>query len=67
MTPEEQIQAEIARLEKRMERYWFDLAMAEQRGQPAHALERMYDRYLKSLDEFIACQRAADDRRKMAS
>ena len=67
MTAEEQIQAEIARLEKRMEHYWFDLAMAEQRGQPAHALERMYARYLKSLDEFIACQRAASERRQIAS
>ena len=34
---------EIERLERRMEKKWYDLAMAEQRGQPVHALERMYD------------------------
>ncbi|MGZ3663438.1 MAG: hypothetical protein ACXVDA_02995 [Ktedonobacterales bacterium] len=50
-------QAELARLERRMERKWHDLAMAEQRGQPPHALERMYDAYLKALDEYISYQR----------
>ncbi len=50
-------QAELARLERRMERKWHDLAMAEQRGQPPHALERMYDAYLKALDDYINYQR----------
>lgn len=50
-------QAELARLERRMERKWHDLAMAEQRGQPPHALERMYDTYLKALDDYINYQR----------
>lgn len=49
--------SELERLERRMEKKWYDLAMAEQRGQPVHALERMYDAYLKSLDEFIQYQR----------
>jgi hypothetical protein len=48
---------ELERLERRMERKWYDLAMAEQRGQPPHALERMYDAYLKALDEYIRHQR----------
>jgi hypothetical protein len=48
---------ELERLERRMEKKWYDLAMAEQRGQPVHALERMYDAYLKSLDDFIQYQR----------
>jgi hypothetical protein len=48
---------ELERLERRMEKKWYDLAMAEQRGQPLHALERMYDSYLKALDEFIQYQR----------
>lgn len=50
-------QVELARLERRMERKWHDLAMAEQRGQPPHALERMYDAYLKALDDYISYQR----------
>lgn len=50
-------QVELARLERRMERRWHDLAMAEQRGQPPHALERMYDAYLKALDDYISYQR----------
>ncbi len=50
-------QAELARLERRMEHKWHDLAMAEQRGQPPHALERMYDAYLKALDDHINYQR----------
>jgi len=49
---------EMQRLERRMERRWYDLAMAEQRGQPVHALDRMYDAYLRAMDEFVACSRA---------
>ena len=48
---------ELERLEKRMERRWYDLAMAEQRGQPVHVLERMYDAYLSALDAYISYQR----------
>ena len=50
--------SELERLEHRMEKRWYDLAMAEQRGQPIHALERMYDAYLRALDDFIQYQRA---------
>jgi len=48
---------ELERLEKRMERRWYDLAMAEQRGQPVHVLERMYDAYLSALNAYMAYQR----------
>jgi hypothetical protein len=48
--------------EQRMQRRWFDLAMAEQRGQPMPVLERMYDTYLRALDEYIAMQRGASAR-----
>ena len=48
---------ELSLLEKRMERRWYDLAMAEQRGQPVHVLERMYDAYLSALDAYISYQR----------
>jgi hypothetical protein len=49
--------AQLERVEQRMQRRWFDLAMAEQRGQPMHALERMYDAYLRALDDYVALQR----------
>ena len=48
---------ELARLERRMERRWYDLAMAEQHGQPMPVLERMYEVYLSALDAYIAYQR----------
>ena len=53
---------DLERLERRMERKWYDLAMAEQRHQPTHVLERMYDAYLKALDEYVRCQRALNTR-----
>jgi hypothetical protein len=54
--------AELERLERRMERRWYDLAMAEQRGQPPHALERMYQAYLRAMDEFVAYSRTLSGR-----
>lgn len=53
---------ELERLERRMERRWFDLAMAEQRNQPPHVLDRMYNAYLRALDEFVAYERAGEAR-----
>jgi hypothetical protein len=53
---------ELERLERRMERRWYDLAMAEQRGQPPHALERMYQTYLRAMDEFVSFSRALSGR-----
>jgi hypothetical protein len=50
--------AHLERLQRRLERRWYDLAMAEQRGQPVQVLERMYDAYLQALDEFVISQRA---------
>ena len=51
------VTTEFERLERRTERRWYDLAMAEQRGQPPHVLDRMYDAYLRALDEFVVFQR----------
>jgi hypothetical protein len=48
---------ELERLEHRMERRWYDLAMAEQRGLAPHVLDRMYDAYLRALDDFVLFQR----------
>ena len=53
---------ELDRAEQRMQRRWFDLAMAEQRGQPMPVLERMYDTYLRALDEYVAMQRRSSAR-----
>lgn len=55
--------SELERLERRMEKKWYDLAMAEQRKQPVHVLERMYDAYLRALDEYVRYQRNLDNPR----
>jgi hypothetical protein len=60
------IAAELDRAEQRMRRRWFDLAMAEQRGQPMSALERMYDAYLRALDEYVMLQRRVNARTSAA-
>jgi hypothetical protein len=54
--------AQLHSAEQRMQRRWFDLAMAEQRGQPVSVLERMYDTYLRALDEYVALQRRTSAR-----
>ena len=54
--------SDLDRAERQMQRRWFDLAMAEQRGQPMRALERMYDAYLRALDEYVAVQRRSSAR-----
>jgi hypothetical protein len=53
---------QLNRAEQRMQRRWFDLAMAEQRGQPMPVLERMYDTYMRALDEYVALQRRTSAR-----
>jgi hypothetical protein len=60
------VTSELERLEKRMERRWYDLAMAERRGQPEHVLDRMYDAYLRALDEFVALDQLLSSRRALA-
>jgi hypothetical protein len=48
---------QLERLERRLEQCWRNLALAEQRGQPAHRLERMYAAYLRQLDAYVRAQR----------
>ncbi len=50
--------AELERLGRRLEQRWRDMALAEQRGQPSHVLERMYAAYLRDLDRFVQLQQA---------
>jgi hypothetical protein len=57
---------ELERLERRLDRRWYDLATAEQRGQPPHVLERLYDAYLQALDDLVAYQRASARHRPSA-
>jgi hypothetical protein len=51
---------QLERLERTLERQWRSLALAEQHGQPAATLERMYAAYLRTLDAYIVCARAHD-------
>ncbi len=53
---------ELERLERRLEGRWHDLTLAEQRGQPLRVLERMYDAYLRALDDLVDYQRASAGR-----
>jgi hypothetical protein len=48
----------LEQIERTLERQWRSLALAEQRGQPAAVLERMYAAYLRTLDAYIVCARA---------
>ena len=49
---------ELECAERRVQRLWYDLAMAEQRGQPAHLLERLGRLYMRALEDYIQlCQR----------
>jgi len=48
----------LEQIERSLDRQWRSLALAEQRGQPAAVLERMYAAYLRTLDAYIVCARA---------
>ncbi len=47
MTPKE-----LERAEKRMQQKWRDLVMAEQKGASVQALERMYNSYILTVEEY---------------
>ena len=51
----ENTRTQLARLERTLERQWRAMALAEQRGQPAATLERMYAAYLRTLDAYVVC------------
>ena len=46
-------QLELECAERRLQRLWYDLAMAEQRGQPAHLLDRLGRLYMRALEDYI--------------
>ncbi|HZO74121.1 MAG TPA: hypothetical protein VFB60_18100 [Ktedonobacteraceae bacterium] len=47
MTPKE-----LEHAEKRMQQKWRDLAMAEQKGASVQVLERMYNSYILTVEEY---------------
>jgi hypothetical protein len=51
---------ELERAERRVQRLWYDLAMAEQRGQPAHLLERLGRLYMRALEDYIQLSRRVE-------
>lgn len=49
---------ELEYAERRMQRRWYDLAMAEQYGQPRERLEALFQSYLRATEEYVQlCQR----------
>jgi hypothetical protein len=46
-------QEKIKYAEQQMQRRWYDLAMAEQAGQSAQVLERLYQLYYCALEEYL--------------
>ena len=46
-------QEKIEYAERQMQRCWYDLAMAEQAGQSAQALESLYQLYHCAMEEYL--------------
>lgn len=42
----------LAHAEKRMRQRWYELVMAEQKGAAEQVLERMYNAYIRAVDEY---------------
>ena len=47
--------AQLEHAQKRMQQKWSELVMAEQRGTPMQALERMYSSYVLAVEEYNRC------------
>lgn len=41
--------------EKRMQQKWYDFVTAEQKGQPAQSLERLYSAYILAVEDYNRC------------
>ena len=46
---------ELENAEKRMQRQWYDLIVAEQEGEPLEVLEQLYDSYILLVEEYNRC------------
>ena len=50
-------QSQLARLRRQVDDRWRTLALANERGASAEALERLYDGYMRAVDAYVARQR----------
>ncbi len=46
---------ELEYTEKRMRQKWYDLVMEEQKGTSVQALERMFNAYMLTVEEYNRC------------
>lgn len=46
---------ELEYAEKRMQQKWHDLVMEEQKGTPQSVLERMFNAYMLTVEEYNRC------------
>ncbi len=46
--------------QKRMQQKWYELVMAEQNGVAAPVLERLYNSYILSIEQYNTCVREAE-------
>ena len=53
MPPTKASQEKIEYAERQIQRCWYDLAMAEQAGQSAQVLERLYRLYHGAMEEYL--------------
>ena len=47
-----------------MQQKWYDLVMAEQRGVPTQALERLYNAYMLAVEEYNHCQETTQQKQQ---
>ncbi|MHB8597293.1 MAG: hypothetical protein ACYDER_10840 [Ktedonobacteraceae bacterium] len=47
--------AQLEHAQQRMEQKWYNLVMAEQRGESMPVLERLYNSYALAMEEYNRC------------
>lgn len=47
--------AQLEHAQQRMEQKWYNLVMAEQRGEAMPVLERLYNSYVLAMEEYNRC------------
>jgi len=50
--------AQLEHAQQRMEQKWYNLVMAEQRGEAMPVLERLYNSYVLAMEEYNRCSEA---------
>jgi hypothetical protein len=55
---------QLERAEERVEQKWYDFVMAEQRGSPEQALERLYTSYMLAVEEYNHCREVAEQQQQ---